>query len=626
MINQILGISKLKKQLLLVAVDSCVVILILLTAFALRNNYWSIPNNESGELALLIFCSPILAIPIFIKFGLYRAIIRYIELKILWEITKASIVYALFLAFLVYITGTLGFPRSVIFINLILLIIVISGLRFLAMWLLNKSSFKSTLDSKNVVIYGAGSAGRQLAAALALSNQYNPVAFIDDESLIQHREIRGIQVFPLSVLTALIEENNIVEVLVAIPSITRNRRLEIINFLAAFPVIVKSLPGVSELAQGKIDISDLKKVSIDDLLGRSKVKVNNDLLHRNVLDKVVLVTGAGGSIGSELCRQIVSLNANKLILYESNEFALYQINHELTQLLGPDTRIYPILGSTENKIRFSYIVDLYKVNTIYHAAAYKHVPMVEFNSTEGVKNNIFSTFICAEVAIDYGVETFVFVSTDKAVRPTNIMGATKRFSEQLLQGLSEIKSMTDFTIVRFGNVLGSSGSVIPLFKKQIEKGGPITITDRNMTRYFMLISEAVELIIQAGAMGGQGKVYVLDMGNPVKIDDFAKKMINLSGLSIKDEKNPTGDIEIIYTGARPGEKLYEELLIGGDVSITKHPMIMMANESFMPLTELKSIMTDLEKSINENDFKSIKGLLMKAVPEFKSQSKIDITL
>jgi FlaA1/EpsC-like NDP-sugar epimerase len=623
MINQILGISKLKKQLLLLAVDSCVVILILLTAFALRNNYWSIPNNELGTLALLIFCSPILAIPIFTKFGLYRAIIRYIELKILWEITKASIVYSLCLAFLVYITGTLGFSRSVIFINLLLLIIVISGLRFLAMWLLNKSSFKSTLDSKNVVIYGAGSAGRQLAAALALSNQYNPVAFIDDESLIQHREIRGIQVFPLSVLKALIEENNIVEVLVAIPSITRNRRLEIINFLATFPVIVKSLPGVSELAQGKIDISDLKKVSIDDLLGRSKVKVNNDLLYYNVLDKVVLVTGAGGSIGSELCRQIVSLNANKLILYESNEFSLYQINHELTQLLGPDTRIYPILGSTENKIRFSYIVDLYKVNTIYHAAAYKHVPMVETNATEGVKNNIFSTFICAEVAIDYGVETFVFVSTDKAVRPTNIMGATKRFSEQLLQGLSEIKSMTDFTIVRFGNVLGSSGSVIPLFKKQIKQGGPITITDRNMTRYFMLISEAVELIIQAGAMGGKGKVFVLDMGSPVKIIDFAKKMINLSGLSIKDEKNPAGDIEIISTGTRPGEKLYEELLIGDDVSITKHPMIMKANESFMPLTELKSIMIDLEKSTNENDLKSIRKLLIKAVPEFKPQSEID---
>ena len=621
MIKYVVEVSKLKKQLLLLVVDSCIVILILITSFALRNNYWSLPNNESGALLILILCSPIVAIPIFIKFGLYRAIIRYIGLKVLWEITKASILYSLFLALIIFMTSTSGFSRAVIFINLLLLIVVTAGIRFLAMWLLNKFSVKSSLNLKNVIIYGAGSAGRQMAAALVFSNQYNPVAFIDDDSLIQNREIKGILVFPRSSLFNLIEKNNIIEVLVAIPSIGRSRRAKIINFLSTFPVIVKSLPSVSELAQGKIDISDLRKISIKDLLGRSKVEVNNDLLYRNVINKVVLVSGAGGSIGSELCRKILSLNAKALILYESNEFALYQINQELTQLLGSETKIYPILGSTENKIRFSYVVDLYKVNTIYHAAAYKHVPMVEFNASEGVKNNIFSTFICAEVAIEYGVETFVFVSTDKAVRPTNTMGATKRFSEQLLQGLSKTQSKTDFSIVRFGNVLGSSGSVIPLFKKQIEKGGPITITDRNMTRYFMLVSEAVELIIQAGAMGGQGKVFVLDMGNPVKIDDFAKKMINISGMTLKDEKNPDGDIEITYTGIRPGEKLYEELLIGGDVSVTKHPMIMEANESFMPLTELKSIMTDLEKSVNENDLKSIRGLLINAVPEFKPQSE-----
>ena len=626
MVSHIVGISRFKKQILLLVLDSSVVILLLLAAFALRNNYWSIPNNEAGTLIMFILCSPIIAIPIFIKFGLYRAIIRYIGLKVLWEITKASTLYSLVLAFLIFITSTLGFPRSVLLINLLLLIVIVAGVRFLAMWLLKASSVKTSLDSKNVIVYGAGSAGRQLAAALEFSNQYSPVAFIDDDSLLQHREIKGIEVFPPSSLMNLVEKYNIDEVLIAVPSINRKRRLEINNFLSTFPVVVKSLPGVSELAQGKIDISDLRKVSVEDLLGRSKVKVNNDLLRRNVLNKVVLVSGAGGSIGSELCRQILSLNAKILILYESNEFALYQINQELTQLVNSDTRIYPILGSTENKIRFSYIVDLYKVNTIYHAAAYKHVPMVEFNASEGVKNNIFSTFICAEVAIDYGVETFVFVSTDKAVRPTNTMGATKRFSEQLLQGFAEIQSKTDFTIVRFGNVLGSSGSVIPLFKKQIEKGGPITITDRNMTRYFMLISEAVELVIQAGAMGGKGKVFVLDMGSSVNITDFAKKMINLSGLTLKDEKNPSGDIEITYTGLRPGEKLYEELLIGSDVSVTKHPMIMEANESFMPLAELKSIMTDLEKSVNENDAKSIRGLLINAVPEFKPQSKIDTQL
>ena len=386
--------------------------------------------------------------------------------------------------------------------------------------------------------------------------------------------------------------------------------------------MVRSLPGVSELAQGKINITDLKEVSIKDLLGRDVVETNKDLLTQNIADKVVLVTGAGGSIGSELCRQIMILKPKALILFEINELALYTVEKELSNFGIHQIDIYPILGNVNNKNRLSNVFKRFQVDTIYHAAAYKHVPMVEFNNTEGVNNNIFGTLNCAQVAIDTGVETFVLISTDKAVRPTNTMGATKRCAELILQALSAKQSGTKFTMVRFGNVLGSSGSVIPLFKQQIKAGGPVTVTDINIIRYFMTIPEAVELVIQAGAMGVGGDVFVLDMGKPVKIYDLAKKMIHLTGLEVKDESNPEGDVEIQITGLRPGEKLYEELLIGDNVSDTDNPLIMCAEEDMLAWEELVLILNDLELAIMECNHEQLRKLLIQAVPGFKPQCGI----
>ena len=382
------------------------------------------------------------------------------------------------------------------------------------------------------------------------------------------------------------------------------------------------LPGVAELAEGKVSIGDLREVSIKDLLGRDVVDANKELLGKNITNKTVVVTGAGGSIGSELCRQIVFLKPKALILYEMSELALYTIEKEISNIGIHSLDIYPVLGSVNNKARLSNVFKRFDVDTIYHAAAYKHVPMVEFNNTEGVDNNIFGTLNCAQAAIESGVETFVLISTDKAVRPTNTMGATKRSAELILQALSAKQSGTKFTMVRFGNVLGSSGSVIPLFRQQIKDGGPVTVTDENMVRYFMMIPEAVELVIQAGAMGTGGDVFVLDMGKPVRIDDLAKKMIRLSGLEVKDESNPDGDIEIKYTGLRPGEKLYEELLIGDNVSDTDNPLIMRAQEDMLAWDDLEPILNDLQIAITGCDQKKLRELLIQIVPGFKPQCEI----
>jgi FlaA1/EpsC-like NDP-sugar epimerase len=456
-----------------------------------------------------------------------------------------------------------------------------------------------------------------------------------------HRQsINGIEVISQDDLERLIEQKNVTEVLLAIPALSSARRNEIIHFLEPYPVLVRSLPKVSELAQGKVKIADLREVSIKDLLGRDSVAVNKELLGLNITDKVVMVTGAGGSIGAELCRQILFLKPQVLILFERSEFALYTIDKELSNIGMPYVEILPMLGSVNNSQRLSHIMQRFDVQTIYHAAAYKHVPMVEFNNTEGVRNNIFGTLNCAQVAIDNGVETFVLISTDKAVRPTNTMGATKRFAEMILQALTLRQNTSQhnpqdgaetspagqssirFSMVRFGNVLDSSGSVVPLFKEQIKEGGPITVTDAEILRYFMTIPEAVELVIQAGTMGEGGEVFVLDMGEPVRILDLAKKMIRLSGLEVKDEFNPDGDIEIEFTGLRPGEKLYEELLIGGNVSGTDNPMIMRAEEEMLAWGDLKLIIDQLSEAIDDCDQDRLRQLLIKAVPGFKPQCEI----
>ena len=600
-------------------VDSIVLIGILLAAFSLRLGIWYWPDND---LVWVILGAPIIAIPIFIRFGLYRAIIRYIGLKVLWAVVQAVSLYALVWGLIGFMASAEGIPRSVIIINWILAILVIVGLRVVARWmLLSVNGFKQS-SKNNVIIYGAGSAGRQLLTALQQSNEYSPVAFIDDANEFQNKSINGVDVFTINDIKGLISKREVSEILLAMPSASRTRRNEIIDLLEQYPIMVRSLPGVSELAQGKINITDLKEVSIKDLLGRDVVETNKDLLTQNIADKVVLVTGAGGSIGSELCRQIMILKPKALILFEINELALYTVEKELSNFGIHQIDMYPILGNVNNKNRLSNVFKRFQVDTIYHAAAYKHVPMVEFNNTEGVNNNIFGTLNCAQVAIDTGVETFVLISTDKAVRPTNTMGATKRCAELILQALSAKQSGTKFTMVRFGNVLGSSGSVIPLFKQQIKVGGPVTVTDINIIRYFMTIPEAVELVIQAGAMGVGGDVFVLDMGKPVKIYDLAKKMIHLTGLEVKDKSNPKGDVEIQITGLRPGEKLYEELLIGDNVSDTDNPLIMCAEEDMLAWEELVLILNDLELAIMECNHEQLRKLLIQAVPGFKPQCGI----
>jgi len=604
----------------MILIDSIVVVSILLGAFSLRLGEWYWPSND---LLWVIAGAPVIAIPIFMLFGLYREIIRYIGFKALWAIVQAISLYALVWGVVGFMTAVEGIPRSVIIINWTLLLLVIGGSRMIARWLFSEISKDNNSQCKNVVIYGAGSAGRQLSIALMQSNEYNPVGFIDDAVEIQGHSINDLEIISLDNFECFIDKKGVTEVLLAIPSASRIRRNEIINSLESYPVLVRSLPGVAELAQGKVKIDDLREVGIKDLLGRDPVTANKELLSLNITDKIVMVTGAGGSIGSELCRQILFLKPKKLILFELSEFALYTIDRELSEIGMSSVEILPILGSINNRKRLSNIFRHFGVQTIYHAAAYKHVPMVEFNNTEGVTNNVFGTLSCAQVAIDENVETFVLISTDKAVRPTNTMGTTKRFAEMILQALSVKQSGTRFTMVRFGNVLGSSGSVIPLFQKQIKDGGPVTVTDADIIRYFMTIPEAVELVIQAGAMGEGGDVFVLDMGKPIRIADLAKKMIRLSGLQVKDETNPDGDIEIKYIGLRPGEKLYEELLIGDNVLETDNPMIMRAQENMLAWDDLKSIMDGLELAIEKCDQQMLRELLIKAVPEFKPQCGIE---
>ena len=604
----------------MILADSVFLILILLFSFSLRLGYWYWP--EDTNLLLAIFSAPVIAFLIFVKFGLYRAIIRFIGFRTVWAIAQAVSIYAVIWGVIGFMIAVEGIPRSVILINWALTLLVIGGSRLSARWLFSDTHNSSNSQRKNVVIYGAGSAGRQLSTALMQSNEYSPVAFLDDENKIQRQFINGVEVFSLNSLSRLIDDKNVIEVLLAIPSISRMRRNEIIDFLEPYPILVRSLPGVAEIAQGKVKVSDLHEISIQDLLGRDSVPANQKLLNLNVAGKAVMITGAGGSIGSELCRQVLLLKPKLLILYELNEFALYAIDKELLGLNVIDIKIFPILGSVNNTKRLSRVFKKFGVQTIYHAAAYKHVPMVEFNNTEGVNNNIFGTLNIAKTAINENVGTFVLISTDKAVRPTNTMGATKRFAEMILQALSAEQNGTRFTMVRFGNVLDSSGSVIPLFKQQIKEGGPVTVTNEEIIRYFMTIPEAVELVIQAGSMGQGGDVFVLDMGEPVRIADLARKIIHLSGLQVKDSDNLNGDIEIKYTGLRSGEKLYEELLIGDNVIETDNPMIMRAQEDMLDWEKLKLILDELEVAINNDNHKKLRALLIKAIPEFKPQCDI----
>jgi len=610
----------------MLSVDVLLIVSILIGAFSMRLGEWFWPQ---GDLLYLILFAPLIATPIFIKFGLYRAIVRYIGFKALWAIVQAVSLYALVWGVIVLLSGIEGVPRSVILINWILAMLLIGGSRIVGRWYFyeEKSRINNASSKRqNVLIYGAGSAGIQLATALSYSRELRPIAFIDDDPGLSNHHIIGMKVHTSSELEQLIISMNIKEVLLAIPSISRIQRNKIINRLESYPVLVRSVPGVSELAQGNLNIDDLNVVGIDDLLGRDPVPPNQNYIRSNITNKVVMITGAGGSIGSELCRQIMQLQPNKIVLFEQNEFSLYAIDQELIGM-KLDIDIVPILGSILNTSLVEQVCCKFGVQTIYHAAAYKHVPMIEFNNFSGVDNNIFGTLSCAEAASLANVETFVLISTDKAVRPTNTMGATKRFAEMILQAISQKYqgkgNATNFSMVRFGNVLDSSGSVIPLFKKQIKNGGPVTVTDPEIIRYFMTIPEAAQLVIQAGAMSKGGDVFLLDMGEPVKILDLAKKMIRLSGLEVKDNDNPNGDIEILFTGLRPGEKLYEELLIGDNALTTEHKLILRSEEEMLPWSELEVILHKLKIAVDEQNFKGVRELLVETVHGYKPDNSIN---
>jgi len=625
--NWFLSRSRNKKRLITMVVDFLAIIFSLWLAFSLRYSVIYLPEKQQIWIFLL---APLVAIPTFIYFGLYRAIVRYLGMQALWTIVKATLFYALLFSVVVLLAGVEHVPRTVYGINALILILFVGSSRLIARWW-----FTNNIDNKmfaqatrrhipSVIIYGAGSSGAQLVAALQMSRQLRPVAFIDDSPALYRQEVNGLKVYSFSQLSHLIEKHDVNDLLLAMPSISRGKRHNIIRMLEPYPVHVKTLPSLMDLAEGKVSVSDIQEVDIADLLGREPVEPEQDLLHANITNKSVMVTGAGGSIGSELCRQIITLAPTTLVLYELNEFVLYTIEKEL-QSVGLDVPIIAVLGSVLNQSRFETVCKQFKINTIYHAAAYKHVPMVEKNTTEGIRNNVFGTLRCAKAAINAGVETFVLISTDKAVRPTNTMGASKRFAELVLQGLAEDESQntTRFTMVRFGNVLGSSGSVVPLFRQQISSGGPVTVTDERIIRYFMTIPEAAELVIQAGAMGEGGDVFVLEMGEPVRIVDLAKRMIHLSGFLEKNDDFPEGDIEIVFTGLRPGEKLYEELLIGENVSETKHQKIMRAQEKVIPWLTLTEILDELGSANDSDECEKVRTILLSNVDGFKPQCELD---
>jgi len=624
MVQTLINLSRKRKQALMLLFDGCAVLSSIFFAFSLRLGYFYFPVGDK-YLLLVMFASPILALPIFSIFGLYREVVRYVGFKALWNINQAATLYAVLWALFVFMSVVDGIPRSVILINWILVVISVGGSRFFARWLLSEVNSSSTsLQKRNALIYGAGSAGRDLCTALHQSMEYKPIAFVDNADELYRQSIKGLEVFNEDDLPYLIEKYNIKEILLAIPSLSHSRRSEIISNLQSYPVEVRSLPSLIDLAQGKVSVNDLLEIDLRDLLGREPVKPNIRLLKTNISNKVVLVTGAGGSIGSELCRQIVFLKPEKLVLFDISESSLYEINQQLLIINAPNVEILPVIGSSADKDRMEYICNYYVVKTIYHAAAYKHVPLVEFNPSQGVLNNSIGTMVAAKAAISANVETFVLISTDKAVRPTNVMGASKRIAELVLQALDKGHHSTCFTMVRFGNVLDSSGSVIPLFKKQIKSGGPLTVTHSNVVRYFMTIPEAVELVIQAGAMSKGGEVFVLDMGEPIRIYDLAVKMIQLSGLRVRDKNNLSGDIEIKYTGLRPGEKLYEELLVDGSFAMTKNKLIRRAEEKMIDWDKLEPMLTEIESAaLNINtsdDNKKLYQLIKKLVPQFNPQA------
>ncbi|ANQ20406.1 nucleoside-diphosphate sugar epimerase [Vibrio natriegens] len=610
-------LSRANKRIVSVLTDVGIIFIAFHLALLVRLG--NIENFSNSTILGILVVVAIMTVAVFTRLGLYRAVLRYLTFQALSVITIGAVISALLLAVLGFFSG-LPFPRTVPVIYGAFLALLCGGARAVIRSLVAKSYAHK---SRNVLIYGAGSGGRQLAMALRGSGDYRVRAFIDGDSTLTNTVILGLPVIPMSDAMNMINKHDVTQVLLAVPSAKRSRRKEIIDELSKMLVEIRTVPELTDIVSGKAKIDELKEVPIEDLLGRDPVAPQQVLLEANIKDKVVMVTGAGGSIGSELCRQILMQQPTSIVLFELSEFGLYQIDRELNLLKqehGLSCDIIPLLGSVQRKHRLETAMKSFKVQTVYHAAAYKHVPLVEYNVVEGVRNNIYGTYYTACAAIEAGVESFVLISTDKAVRPTNVMGTTKRMAELGLQALAERENKkangTRFCMVRFGNVLGSSGSVIPLFKKQIERGGPVTVTHPEITRFFMAIPEAAQLVIQAGAMGKGGDVFVLDMGEPVKITDLASNLIHLSGLEVKSESNPHGDIEILFAGLRPGEKLYEELLIGDNVKNTSHERIMTAHEVYLPLEEYDSLLDELDFACHNMDHVRIRELLLEAPTDF----------
>ncbi|MDC0064458.1 polysaccharide biosynthesis protein [Gammaproteobacteria bacterium] len=615
LVSSIIDIKRWKKTSILILVDYFLLLLSFELSLSIRINEIYIPTEETR---LLILFAPLIAIPIFYFFNLYRSFLRFSGFKNIKIIIACISIYMSIWFLIVLSTEMVVQPYDFLAINWLLNIFFIGGVRLIARRFLTPKS----ANRRNVLIYGAGDSGRRLQSAIGYDPDTNIVGFIDDDTQKHGMSIGGVMVSGNHLTSELIKKFSVDEILIAMPSQPRNKLHKIIQVLNKYPIVMRTLPDLADIVDGKVSVSDLRRIKIEDLLRREIRSPNKDLLKRDINGKNILVTGAGGSIGSELCRQIIQQEPKKLILFEINEFALYTIEKELSEH-DSNVKITSVLGNVTNQPRLERVLKQNDIHTIYHSAAYKHVPMIQKNFEAGVRCNIFGTLSCIQASLKAGVESFVFISTDKAVRPTNVMGATKRFAEIILQAIAKDnlgkESVTRISMVRFGNVLGSSGSVIPLFQEQISKGGPLTVTDPKMIRYFMTIKEASQLVIQAGSLGQNGEIFLLDMGKQVKILELAEDMIKLSGMSVKDEQNPDGDIEIIFTGIRPGEKLYEELLIDRDSKDTEHKKIMIANDRCILWDEVQEHLLAIESSLLISDFRAIDKIFIETVSGYQNK-------
>jgi FlaA1/EpsC-like NDP-sugar epimerase len=628
--DTMLALPRPAKRLLAMCVDICLCVLTVWIVLCLRYETWvTIQGNQWYAL----IASPILAIPLFIAFGLYRAIFRFAGREALVAVARAVGIYALIYCAIFTPIGFQDIPRTIGLLQPALLLLSVGAVRLVARNLLGEPYVVKlrSLSAANVLIYGAGDSGLALASSLSRNPEMRVVGFLDDNPSLHKGQLMGMDVYNPQDLAKVVERLQVRDVLLALPSITRQRRNEILKTISTARVAVRTLPTLSDLALGRVKENDLRELDIEDLLGRDAVEPDPALMQKNILGKVVLVTGAGGSIGSELCRQILQVGPAKLVLVELNEFALYTLLEDLTLLQQKlqlnTTQLVPLLASVKEVPHLRQIMQTWKPHTVYHAAAYKHVPLVEHNPVAGIQNNVFGTLNVAQIAIECGVGDLVLISTDKAVRPTNVMGATKRLAEMVLQALAQEMVMqggsTRLSMVRFGNVLGSSGSVVPKFRQQIQAGGPISITHPDVTRYFMTIPEAAQLVIQAAAIPEAqlncAEVFVLDMGEPVKIVDLARSMVELSGLTLREAGHPEGDIALEITGLRPGEKLYEELLIGASSQKTLHPKISRAQEHFTPWRSLNDQLDKLRELTSTTPVSKVRALLSEYVVEYEPE-------